>query len=122
MPLFSRAHKKLGKKDKKGRLKSNPLAACYAPALLGNPSHFAVFASVRRSILSRWRHLHLLSAEQSDDSDIDDDEDYIPLSKLPKVCICFNFIMLILTLLSYIFKYVLSCFRLLVLDCAQYFH
>lgn len=86
VPLFSRAHKKLGKKDKKGRLKSNPLAACYAPALLGNPSQFAVYASVRSSILSRWRHLHLISAEQSDDSDIDDDEDYIPLSKLPKVC------------------------------------
>lgn len=85
--IISRAQKRLGKKDKKGRLKSNPLAACYAPALLGNPSQFAVYAAVRKSILSRWRHLHLMSADQSDDSDLDDDEDYIPLSKLPKVCI-----------------------------------
>ncbi|KAJ8737325.1 hypothetical protein PYW07_000596 [Mythimna separata] len=79
-----RSHKRIGKKEKLRRLKAtSALAVCYAPALLGNPSQFAVYASVRKSILARWRHLHG-SAEMSDDSDCEDSSP-VPLSKLPKI-------------------------------------
>lgn len=80
-----RSHKKIGKKEKLRRLKAaNALAVCYAPALLGNPSQFAVYASVRRTILSRWKHLHGNVSELSDDSDSEDSAQ-LPPNKLPKV-------------------------------------
>ncbi|CAH1647847.1 unnamed protein product [Spodoptera littoralis] len=79
-----RSHKRIGKKEKLRRLKAaNALAVCYAPALLGNPSQFAVYANVRKSILARWRHLHGTVNELSDDSD---NEDATPpqTNKIPK--------------------------------------
>ncbi|CAH0578389.1 unnamed protein product [Chrysodeixis includens] len=80
-----RSHKKIGKKEKLRRLKAaNALAVCYAPALLGNPSQFAVYASVRRTILSRWKHLHGNVSELSDDSD-SEDSTQLPPNKLPKI-------------------------------------
>ncbi|CAB3259025.1 unnamed protein product [Arctia plantaginis] len=81
-----KSQKKIGKKEKLRRLKaSNALAICFAPALLGNPSQFAVYANVRRSILARWRHLHGGVSELSDDSDSEDSSSQIPLNKLPKI-------------------------------------
>ncbi|KAH9644214.1 hypothetical protein HF086_008703 [Spodoptera exigua] len=80
-----RSHKRIGKKEKLRRLKAaNALAVCYAPALLGNPSQFAVYANVRKSILARWRHLHGTVSELSDDSDT---EDASPpqTNKIPKI-------------------------------------
>ncbi|XP_050560251.1 E3 ubiquitin-protein ligase MYCBP2 isoform X7 [Spodoptera frugiperda] len=80
-----RSHKRIGKKEKLRRLKAaNALAVCYAPALLGNPSQFAVYANVRKSILARWRHLHGTVNELSDDSDT---EDATPpqTNKIPKI-------------------------------------
>lgn len=63
---------------------ANAAAVCFAPALLGNPSHFTVYATVRRSVLARWKNLH--GASDSDDSD--DDMALAP-AKIPKV-ICSN--------------------------------
>nr|XP_049693135.1 E3 ubiquitin-protein ligase MYCBP2 isoform X3 [Helicoverpa armigera] len=80
-----RSHKRISKKEKLRRLKAaNALAVCYAPALLGNPSQFAVYASVRKSILSRWRHLHGAASDLSDDSDSEDSSP-LPVNKLPKI-------------------------------------
>ncbi|KAI5636987.1 E3 ubiquitin-protein ligase MYCBP2 isoform X1 [Phthorimaea operculella] len=81
-----RLNKKPGKKEKLRRLKAaSSLAICYAPALLGNPSHFAVYATVRKSILARWTSLQAATSEASDDSDNDDQVTQTPISKLPKV-------------------------------------
>ncbi|XP_059059876.1 E3 ubiquitin-protein ligase MYCBP2 [Achroia grisella] len=78
--------KKCGKKEKQRRLKAaNATPMCYVPSLLGNPSQFAVFVNVRKSILARWRHLHGSISEFSDDSDNDDCSQQTPISKLPKV-------------------------------------
>ncbi|XP_052752649.1 E3 ubiquitin-protein ligase MYCBP2 isoform X3 [Galleria mellonella] len=78
--------RKLGKKEKQRRQKAaNAIPMCYAPALLGNPSQFAVFASVRKSILARWRHLHGTISELSDDSDNEESSQPTTVSKLPKV-------------------------------------
>lgn len=81
-----KSQKKCNKKDKLKRLKvSNSLAVCYAPALLGNPSHFAVYATVRRSILARCRQLQSKNSELSDESDNDDLPSVTTIVKIPKV-------------------------------------
>ncbi|XP_028043251.1 E3 ubiquitin-protein ligase MYCBP2 isoform X2 [Bombyx mandarina] len=81
-----KTHKKIGKKDKFHRLKAGgTLTICYAPALLGNPSQFAVYATVRRSILARWRNLQSNSSEASDDSDNEEGVSPVPINKLPKI-------------------------------------
>ncbi|XP_038216347.1 E3 ubiquitin-protein ligase highwire [Zerene cesonia] len=73
------------RKDRSRRSKGpNAFAICFAPALLGNPSQFAVYATVRKSILSRWRHLQGSVADLSDDSD-NDDQNQVPIIKLPKI-------------------------------------
>ncbi|XP_037299798.1 E3 ubiquitin-protein ligase highwire-like isoform X4 [Manduca sexta] len=78
--------KKIGKKEKLRRIKAaNTLAVCYAPALLGNPSQFAVYANIRKSILSRWKYLNGPLTDMSDDSDNDEGTSHIPIPKLPKV-------------------------------------
>ncbi|XP_063374022.1 E3 ubiquitin-protein ligase MYCBP2 [Cydia amplana] len=81
-----KGQKKFGKKEKLKRLKAaNALAVCFAPALLGNPSQFAVYATVRRSVLTRWKSLHGLVSDFSDDSDNDDLSSQLPMAKLPKI-------------------------------------
>lgn len=81
-----KSQKKYNKKEKLKRLKvSNSLAVCYAPALLGNPSHFAVYATVRRSILARCRQLQSTNSELSDESDNDDLPAATTIVKIPKV-------------------------------------
>lgn len=80
----------MSKKEKIRRLKAaNILAVCHAPSLLGNPSQFAVYSTVRRTILSRWKHLQASVSELSDDSDNEDGSSYVPISKLPKVSLIF---------------------------------
>jgi hypothetical protein len=80
----------ISKKEKLRRLKaSNALPTCYAPAILCNPSHFAVYATVRRLVLARWMHLPGVFSELSDDSDDEDVSALVPISKLPKVIILF---------------------------------
>lgn len=78
--------KKFNKKDRLKRLKgSNALAICYAPALLANPSHFGVYATVRRTILARCRQLQTATADFSDESDCEDAAPQTVIAKLPKV-------------------------------------
>ncbi|XP_064076475.1 E3 ubiquitin-protein ligase MYCBP2 [Vanessa tameamea] len=79
--------KKFNKKDRLKRLKgSNALAICYAPALLANPSYFAVYATVRRTILARCRQLEAAAADLSDESDSDEPGPPPPIiAKLPKI-------------------------------------
>ncbi|CAH2103304.1 unnamed protein product [Euphydryas editha] len=78
--------KKFNKKDRLKRLKgSNALAICYAPALLANPSHFAVYATVRRTILARCRQLQAATADLSDESDSEDAAPPTVIAKLPKI-------------------------------------
>ncbi|XP_041987793.1 E3 ubiquitin-protein ligase highwire [Aricia agestis] len=78
--------KKFNKKEKARRVKaSNALAVCYAPALHGNPSQFAVYATVRRAILARCRQLQISNQELSDDSDCDDLPLTTTITKLPKI-------------------------------------
>lgn len=64
---------------------SNALAICYAPALLANPSQFAVFATVRRTILARCRQLQSVSLDLSDDSDNEEIPPSTNITKLSKV-------------------------------------
>ncbi|XP_060809498.1 E3 ubiquitin-protein ligase MYCBP2 [Amyelois transitella] len=81
-----RGSKKIGKKEKLRRQKAaNIVPMCHAPALLGNPSHFAVFATVRRAVLSRWRYLQGAVVDLSDDSENEEASAQLPVSKLPKV-------------------------------------
>ncbi|XP_047524361.1 E3 ubiquitin-protein ligase MYCBP2 isoform X3 [Pieris napi] len=73
------------RKERSRRSKGpNAFAICFAPALLGNPSQFAVYATVRKSILSRWRHLQGSVADLSDESD-NDDQNQLANVKLPKI-------------------------------------
>ncbi|CAH0716565.1 unnamed protein product, partial [Brenthis ino] len=75
--------KKFNKKDRLKRLKgSNALAICYAPALLANPSQFAVFVTVRRTILARCRQLQAVSLDLSDESD---NEEVVPPANVAKL-------------------------------------
>ncbi|CAH2036099.1 unnamed protein product, partial [Iphiclides podalirius] len=68
--LDKKAQKKIGKKERLRRLKAaGSVGVCFAPVLLRNPSYFAVFAAVRKSLLSRWRQLRSAYSEGSDDSD-----------------------------------------------------
>ncbi|KAJ0183671.1 hypothetical protein K1T71_000094 [Dendrolimus kikuchii] len=79
-------HKKAGKKEKLCRQKpSSAAAACFAPTLLANPSQFAVYATVRQSILHRWRHLQSGVTDISDESDNEDATSLLPITKLPKI-------------------------------------
>ncbi|KOB65851.1 Esrom, partial [Operophtera brumata] len=64
------------------RLKINAPAVCYAPALLGNPSQFAVYATVRRSVLARWKNLQ---GATSDSDDTDEEPAPIISAKIPKI-------------------------------------
>lgn len=80
--------KKISKKDVLKRLQgSDAVAICYAPALLANPSQFAVYSTVRRTILSRCRQLQAASQDLSDDSDCEDSLPLVPAHKVPKVLI-----------------------------------
>lgn len=84
--LFS--YRKVEKKPKnklRRLLLASSLAVCSAPNLLANPSQFAVYAAVRRAVLTRWKHLYAHSSEHSDDSDNEDQATQTPLAKLPKV-------------------------------------
>ncbi|XP_048488841.1 E3 ubiquitin-protein ligase MYCBP2 [Plutella xylostella] len=77
---------KPGKKEKLRRLKAaNNLAICNAPSLLANPSQFAVYATVRRTVLTRWKLLNSLTIDYSDDSDNDDHCNQTVIAKLPKI-------------------------------------
>ncbi|CAG9782004.1 unnamed protein product [Diatraea saccharalis] len=81
-----KTQRKLSKKEKLRRLKAtSALPTCYAPAILCNPSQFAVYATVRRLVLARWMHLPGASAEFSEDSDDDDANALVPINKLPKI-------------------------------------
>ncbi|RVE51528.1 hypothetical protein evm_003798 [Chilo suppressalis] len=81
-----KTQRKLSKKEKLRRLKaSSALPTCYAPAILCNPSQFAVYATVRRLVLARWMHLPGSIADFSEDSDDDDANALVPMNKLPKV-------------------------------------
>ncbi|XP_069365103.1 E3 ubiquitin-protein ligase MYCBP2 isoform X3 [Maniola hyperantus] len=78
--------KKLKPKERLKRWKAaNALATCYAPPLLGNPSQFAVYATVRRTILARCRQLQAETFDLSDDSDCEDTNQQLTVTKVPKI-------------------------------------
>ncbi|XP_045784545.1 E3 ubiquitin-protein ligase MYCBP2 [Maniola jurtina] len=78
--------KVLKSKDKLKKWRApNPLATCFAPSLLGNPSHFAAFATVRRTILARSRELQAAVFDLSDDSEGDNLMQQVTVTNLPKI-------------------------------------
>ncbi|XP_050683096.1 E3 ubiquitin-protein ligase MYCBP2 [Leptidea sinapis] len=79
------SNRRVSKKDKTRTIKllNTFGTSCFAPALLSNPSQFAVYATVRKSIISRWRYIHGSVCDLSEDSD-NDDQIVVP-GKLPKI-------------------------------------
>ncbi|VVC90679.1 unnamed protein product, partial [Leptidea sinapis] len=79
------SNRRVSKKDKTRTIKLHNAfgTSCFAPALLSNPSQFAVYATVRKSIISRWRYIHGSVCDLSEDSD-NDDQIVVP-GKLPKI-------------------------------------
>lgn len=68
--LDKKAQKKIGKKERLRRLKAaGSVGVCFAPVILRNPSYFSVYATVRKTLLFRWRELRTACSEGSDDSD-----------------------------------------------------
>ncbi|XP_013162054.1 PREDICTED: E3 ubiquitin-protein ligase MYCBP2 isoform X3 [Papilio xuthus] len=68
--LDKKSQKKIGKKERLRRIKAaGSVGVCIAPVLLRNASHFAVFATVRKSILTRSAQLRLIDSETPDNSD-----------------------------------------------------
>ncbi|KPJ10311.1 putative E3 ubiquitin-protein ligase MYCBP2 [Papilio machaon] len=86
--LDKKSHKKIGKKERLRRIKAaGSVGVCIAPVLLRNASHFAVYATVRKSILTRSAQLRSIYSETPENSDNEEPScsHHQPQPKVPKI-------------------------------------
>ncbi|XP_052746831.1 E3 ubiquitin-protein ligase MYCBP2-like [Bicyclus anynana] len=78
--------KKVSIRDAFNRVnRPNALAICYAPTLIPNPSQFAVYATVRRTILARCRQIQAAAIDYSDDSDTEEVAPPVSVTKVSMI-------------------------------------